>query len=237
MFVFTKKLPNSKFIRSHKIGHIIREPSIGVCEIEFQTGNYSDALFTEHSIQFPEKLFAAVAKRRSEYLCGRLAAQTLLHEKQIYTQVTQSTEGAPIWPGGWLGSISHTDHCAIVVISPKNKRCILGVDIENFNPEALSEIAETIAQESERKFLAGTRIDYNIALHITFSAKESFYKALYPQVRKIFGFESAIITNICTRNQTFSIQLTHALTPALPAGFQCTGYYQLDKDKVVTIIY
>ncbi|MVT04013.1 4-phosphopantetheinyl transferase [Enterobacter sp. 10-1] len=237
MFVFTKKLPDGKFIRSHRTGHLIHEPSIGVCEIAFQTNNYRDALFTEHSIQFPEQLFAAVAKRRSEYLCGRLAAQTLLHEKQIYAQVTQSTDGAPIWPGGWLGSISHTDHCAIAVIAPQNKRCILGIDIENFNPEALDEIAGTIAQESERKRLAKSEIDYNIALHIAFSAKESLYKALYPQVRQIFGFESAIITDINTHKQTFSIQLTHALTPALPAGFQRTGYYQLDKDKVVTVIY
>ncbi len=150
MFVFTKKLPDGKFIRSHRTGHLIHEPSIGVCEIAFQTNNYRDALFTEHSIQFPEQLFAAVAKRRSEYQCGRLAAQTLLHEKQIYAQVTQSTDGAPIWPGGWLGSISHTDHCAIAVIAPQNKRCILGIDIENFNPEALDEIAGTIAQQIQK---------------------------------------------------------------------------------------
>ncbi|HHR9069096.1 TPA: 4'-phosphopantetheinyl transferase family protein [Salmonella enterica subsp. enterica serovar Bovismorbificans] len=237
MFVFTKQLPDSKFIHSHKIGHLIHEPSISVCEIAFQTNNYRDALFTKHSIQFPKKLFAAVAKRRSEYLCGRLAAQTLLREKQIYAQVTQSTEGTPIWPDGWLGSISHTDHCAIAVIAPQNKRCILGIDIENFNPEALDEIAGAITQESERKRLAKSEIDYNIALHIVFSAKESLYKALYPQVRKIFGFESAIITDINTYNQTFSIQLTHALTPSLPAGSQRIGYYQLDKYKVVTVIY
>ncbi|EBL5307010.1 4'-phosphopantetheinyl transferase superfamily protein [Salmonella enterica subsp. enterica serovar Newport] len=237
MFMFTKKLSNGEFIRSHKIGHLIHEPSIGVCEIEFQTNNYRDTLFTEHSVQFPEKLFTAVAKRRSEYLCGRISAQTLLNEKQIYAQVIQSTEGAPIWPKEWLGSISHTEHCAIAVIAPKNKQCILGIDIENFNPEALDEIAGTIVQESEQKHLAKNEIDYNIALHIAFSAKESFYKALFPQVKKFFGFESAIITDINTHNQTFNIQLSHSLTPALSAGFQRTGYYQLDKYKVVTIIY
>lgn len=237
MFVFTKKLPDGKFIRSHKTGHLIHQPSIGVCEIAFQTSNYRDELFTEHSIPFPEKLFAAVAKRRCEYLCGRLAAQTLLSERQIYAQVAQSAEGAPIWPEGWLGSISHTERCAIAVIAPQNKGYVLGIDIENFNPEALDEIAETIAQESERKRLAKSEIDYNTALHIAFSAKESLYKALYPQVRKVFGFDSAIITDINTRNQTFSIQLTHALTSALPARFQCTGYYQLDTDKVITVIY
>ncbi|MCS4274100.1 MULTISPECIES: 4'-phosphopantetheinyl transferase [Raoultella] len=237
MFVFTKKLPDGKFIRSHKTGHLIHQPSIGVCEIAFQTSNYRDELFTEHSIPFPEKLFAAVAKRRCEYLCGRLAAQTLLSERQIYAQVAQSAEGAPIWPEGWLGSISHTERCAIAVIAPQNKGYVLGIDIENFNPEALDEIAETIAQESEQKRLAKSEIDYNTALHIAFSAKESLYKALYPQVRKVFGFDSAIITDINTRNQTFSIQLTHALTSALPAGFQCTGYYQLDTDKVITVIY
>ncbi|EHY9249648.1 4'-phosphopantetheinyl transferase superfamily protein [Salmonella enterica] len=237
MFIFTKKLPNGRFIRSHKIGHLIHEPSIGVCEIEFQTTNYRDSLFTEYSIQFPEKLFSAVAKRRSEYLCGRISAQTLLNRKNIYAQIPQSKEGAPIWPSGWIGSISHTKNCAMAVMASQNKRYILGIDIENFNPEALSEIAGMIIQDSEKKLLVQNEIDYNLGLHIAFSAKESLYKALYPQVKKVFGFESAIITDINTYNKTFSIQLTHDLTHEFQAGFQRIGYYQLDKHKIVTIIY
>ncbi|EBO5441168.1 4'-phosphopantetheinyl transferase superfamily protein [Salmonella enterica] len=237
MLIFTKKSPNGRFIRSHKIGHLIHEPSIGVCEIEFQTTNYRDTLFTEYSIQFPEKLFSAVSKRRSEYLCGRICAQTLLNLKNIYAQITQSKEGAPIWPSGWIGSISHTENCAMAVMVSQNKSHILGIDIENFNPEALSEIAGIIIQDSEKKLLVENEIDYNLALHIAFSAKESFYKALYPQVKKVFGFESAIITDINTHNKTFSIQLTHDLNHEFQTGFQRIGYYQLDKHKIVTIIY
>lgn len=125
----------------------------------------------------------------------------------------------------------------MAVMVSQNKSHILGIDIENFNPEALSEIAGIIIQDSEKKLLVENEIDYNLALHIAFSAKESFYKALYPQVKKVFGFESAIITDINTHNKTFSIQLTHDLNHEFQAGFQRIGYYQLDKHKIVTIIY
>jgi 4'-phosphopantetheinyl transferase EntD len=237
MFIFTKNLTNNRFIRSHKIGYLIHEPSIRVCKIEFEINNYDDSLFTEYSIELHKMLSPAVTKRRAEYLSGRIAAQTLLTERQIYGKITQSAERIPIWPNGWNGSISHTEYCAIAVITNQDKGYTLGIDIEKFNPEALEEISGMITQENERKILKKCKLCYNTALHITFSAKESLYKALYPQVNKFFGFESATITNINTQNKTFSLQLTQTLAPTLVAGYQRTGYYHLYKDKVVTIIY
>ena len=76
-------------------------------------------------------------------------------------------------------------------------------------------------QESERKRLAKSEIGYNTALHIAFSAKESFYKALYPQVRKIFGFESAIFRLIAFELRYAHIDiLSDALLPPRRASLE-----------------
>ncbi|CPR18919.1 hypothetical protein BN1221_03478c [Brenneria goodwinii] len=45
---------------------------------------YNDLLFPKFLIKFTEMLFSSVTKRRSEYLSGRIAAQTLFSEEQIY---------------------------------------------------------------------------------------------------------------------------------------------------------
>lgn len=237
MFIFTKILTNNRFIRSHKVGYFTHEPSIRVCKIEFEINKYDDSLFTEYSVVPPIMTYPTATKRHAEYLSGRIAAQTLLTERQTHEKIMQSAERIPIWPNGWNGSISHTEYCAIAVLANQNKGYTIGIDMEKVNPEALEEISEEITQENEREILKKSKLCYNSALHIAFSAKESLYKALYPQVNTFFGFETAKITNINTQNKTFCLELTQTLAPTLLAGYKCTGYYQLDKDKVVTIIY
>lgn len=237
MFIFTEKSIGNKFIRSIKTGYFIQEEAIKVCEIKFSLANYDDLLFKKHSIQFPNALLSAVAKRRCEYLSGRIAAQTLLKRVQNHDNVIQSQMRTPIWPRGWVGSISHTDQYAIAILIPQNKRYTPGIDIVEFNPDAFEEIAEMFTNENERNLLIKNEIDYNLALHIVFSAKESLYKSIYPQVNKFLGFETSIVTNINIKNQTITLQLVNTLTANLPAGYLHTAYYQIDKNKVVTLIY
>ncbi|EJB6559691.1 4'-phosphopantetheinyl transferase superfamily protein [Salmonella enterica] len=237
MFIFTEELPTDKFIHSYKTGHLIKLKTIGVCEIKFSLANYNDLLFEKHSIDFPNTLCFAVAKRRAEFLGGRIAAQTLLRKEQNHENIKLSRMRIPIWPRGWIGSISHTDQYAIATLAPRNDKHSIGIDIVEYNPRVLDEIASMFINKNEQELLINSEVDYNIALHIVFSAKESLYKALYPQVNDFFGFESSIIIDINAQNQTFTLQLTNTLTPNLPTGYQHTGYYQLDMDKVITFIY
>ncbi|EPQ5777171.1 4'-phosphopantetheinyl transferase superfamily protein [Citrobacter koseri] len=69
------------------------------------------------------------------------------------------------------------------MISPQFMGFSIGIDIENFIPEIIRNTADMFTTKKEQKYLIKSGIDYNIALLIAFSAKESLYKALYPTVR------------------------------------------------------
>ena len=237
MLIFEENFPIGKFIRSFKIGYVIQEPSVRVCKLEFDLAEYDDALFSTFSVEFPESLSSAVLKRRAEYLAGRISAQTLLVKEGIYKKVALCSDRSPKWPEGWNGSISHTDQCAIAVISPQFMGFTVGIDIENLIPEIIQETADMFTTENEQKYLINSEIKYNIALLIAFSAKESLYKALYPIVKKYFGFECAIITDINHQYGTFTLQLTTQLTNEFLAGNYFSGCYDFNNNRVTTLIY
>ncbi|MFI3667877.1 4'-phosphopantetheinyl transferase [Citrobacter braakii] len=237
MLIFDKNLSTGIFIRSFKTGYVIQEPSIRVCKLEFDITEYNDDLFSTFSIEFPESLSSAVLKRRAEYLAGRISAQTLLVKEGFYKRVALCSDRSPKWPEGWNGSISHTDQCAIAVISPQLMGFAVGIDIENLIPEIIRDAADMFTTKKEQKYLIKSGIDYNIALLIAFSAKESLYKALYPTVRIFFGFECAIITDINDQYGTFTLQLTTPLANKFSAGDDFLGHFIFNKNRVTTLIY
>lgn len=86
----------------------------------------------------------------------------------------------------------------------------------------------------EQALLVDSGIDYEIALLITFSAKESLFKALYPEVRYLFGFEAARVCKIEILHQRITLELTQSLTEYRTKGSQITGYYVLRHNQVIT---
>lgn len=73
--------------------------------------------------------------------------------------------GAPVWPAGVFGSITHTDDDAAAVVATVP----IGIDFESRAAVARVDLLATVALPSERA--------YDPAL--LFSAKESVYKCLY----------------------------------------------------------
>ena len=96
----------------------------------FQRESYHDGLFDEYHIHFPGKLRQASPLRRAEYLAGRYLAQQLLQQAG-YGNMLLSTHsrGAPAWPEGIVGSLSHTHETAICAIHRAPH--VIGIDVEN----------------------------------------------------------------------------------------------------------
>src|SRR5262249_36184567 len=87
---------------------------------------------------FPEeeKLVAsAVEKRRREFFAGRIyARQALLELGQDPVPILRTSGRAPIWPDGFVGSISHcASVCAAIVALASNFRGV-GLDIDHDTP-------------------------------------------------------------------------------------------------------
>ena len=68
-------------------------------------------------------------------------------------------------------------------------------------------------------------LPFNELLTLTFSAKESLFKALYPQVRCYFDFLDARMVAVDMQRQTFVLALLKTLTPNCPPAAGLTGAF------------
>ncbi len=71
-----------------------------------------------------------VPRRRLEYLAGRLAARAALQSLGADDPVIGRHDGAPVWPAGYCGSISHSAGLAVAVAARSRDWRSLGIDIE-----------------------------------------------------------------------------------------------------------
>ncbi|WP_039057006.1 4'-phosphopantetheinyl transferase superfamily protein [Enterobacter sp. Bisph1] len=236
MFTSQVTLPPTPFLRHITTGVATPFPAITFCQVEFDSGCYADTLFSQHGIPFPSRLEKAVVKRRAEYLAARCAAGYLLQQAGCDGHVGSSASRAPVWPAGWCGSLTHSHGHAMAVIAPVDAGLSPGIDIEMFDGKTMRETAEMFTSPQERQLLANCGVEYETALLITFSAKESLFKALYPQVGNFFGFDAARVCALDMTTGTITLTLTLSLTPERPQGSQLSGHFLIQQNRVITLI-
>ncbi|MBH1929630.1 4'-phosphopantetheinyl transferase family protein [Serratia rubidaea] len=205
----------------------------------FSLTAYHDALWQQAALPFPDHLSAAVAKRRAEYLAGRLLARQALealgHPQQV---VARGADRAPVWPVGIAGALSHNADTALCAVAPATRGGGVGLDVETQMPAQRAEqLWSGIVNPAEQAWLRQQPLPFSLALTLTFSAKESLFKALYPQVRRYFDFLDAHIVALDPQAQTFTLALLQDLTPQCPAGRRFNGRFMLDGDNVTTFIF
>jgi enterobactin synthetase component D len=100
---------------------------------------------------------------------------------------------APVWPAHITGSITHSTGRAAAIVANKAAWRGLGMDLENMlNRERAERLAGEILTPPEmQRMAAGPRDQLAMLVTLTFSVKESVFKALYPIVQKRFYFEHA----------------------------------------------
>lgn len=128
--------------------------------------------------------------RRLEYTAGRQAAHDAMDQLYVYDQpVVNGADRAPKWPGGVVGSISHTNDYCIAVAAYHQDIHAIGLDIE---PKRTlhADLVHEICNRDERAWLATQPVDQQGYLaRLIFSAKECAYKCQYPLTNKLFGFK------------------------------------------------
>ncbi|MGR4051658.1 4'-phosphopantetheinyl transferase family protein [Kosakonia cowanii] len=224
------------FITHLEMGTMAAIPELAYCQLSFDRYAWQDELFARYAIPFPPRLHAAGVKRRAEYLAARYGAKLLLAHHGCDASVGMAADRAPLWPAGWCGSLSHTHDRAIAIIAPGDGGLTPGVDIEMLAPETMRETADMFTSAQEQALLAACPLPYESALLIAFSAKESLFKALYPEVRRFFDFDAARVCQIDTTAQRITLELTQTLTARRAQGSQLTGYYFLAEDHLITLI-
>jgi 4'-phosphopantetheinyl transferase EntD len=191
---------------------------------------------------FPEErlvMARATERRRREFATGRACARAALAQLgRPAVDVLPGPGGAPQWPEGVTGSITHCAGYRAAAVGLTKDVASLGVDAEP--NEALPDhgMLELIALAQERvrlgELAAGMPGVYWDRL--LFSAKESVYKTWFPLARRWLGFESADIV-IDPHAGTFTARL---LVPGpLVSGSPLTllsGGWLADQGLLVTAV-
>jgi 4'-phosphopantetheinyl transferase EntD len=149
------------------------------------------ALFPEE-----EQLIArAVDKRRREFVTARNCARSALAGLGIApVPIPRGQRGAPQWPPGVVGSITHCAGYRAAVVAWAADAASLGIDAEP-NGDLPGGVLEAIALPGERArlpALAAAAPDLRWD-RLLFSAKESVYKAWFPLTGRWLDFHEADI--------------------------------------------
>ncbi|SEI24906.1 4'-phosphopantetheinyl transferase superfamily protein [Pseudomonas fuscovaginae UPB0736] len=150
--------------------------------------------FQRSRIAAPASIQRSVAKRQAEFLAGRFCARAALLKLDGTDCVPAIGEDrAPIWPGHVCGSITHGTGRAAAIVADKQHWRSLGMDLENLLPHERAErlAAEILTPDELQRLAAGPVEQIALAVTLTFSVKESLFKALYPLVLQRFYFEHA----------------------------------------------
>ena len=179
-----------------------------------------------------------VAKRQSEFLAGRLCARQAL--QQLTGAPTVPAVGgdrAPCWPSGVVGSISHGDGWAGAVVGRQADWRGLGLDLERLlSPARAQRLQASILTPAELQRLAQLPVEQQAwRVSLTFSLKESLFKALYPLVQQRFYFQDAELLNYDPAGFA-QLQLLRDLSPEWPAGSRCDGQFVQLGERVLSLV-
>lgn len=177
----------------------------------------------------------AVNPQLRQHQAGRAAARRALSRLGVKegSPLARGPGGAPDWPPGVVGSISHTDSVAVAVSAWASDVKTLGTDIEAEAPLDRG-VLEIISSPRQLRHIDDLRraAEPPEPLHlIVFCAKEAAYKALTPVRAVPLPVEEI---DIQVLPQGFTYGSFHAL-PGHPGQLQ--GRYVLVAGHIITVCW
>jgi len=153
-----------------------------------------DGDFQRCLIEPPASIQRSVAKRQTEFLAGRLCAREAMRrlDGRVHAPLI-GEDRAPIWPQDLTGSITHSTGWAAAIVARKTVWRGLGLAVEQLmSHERAARLGGEILTPAEvQRLSSGPDHQTAKVVTLTFSLKESLFKALYPIVLKRFYFEDA----------------------------------------------
>jgi 4'-phosphopantetheinyl transferase EntD len=162
----------------------------GVVAVEMSAPGEPASLMPEESAC----LGRAVPKRQQEFAAGRLCARRALSAwGQGEAAIRVGAEREPLWPQGFVGSITHTAGLAAAAVAPAELCRGLGIDVER-SAELGVHLWPAICVRREIDWLESLPAAVRTpAAAVVFAAKEAFYKAQFPTTRQRVGFHDVAI--------------------------------------------
>lgn len=168
-------------------------------------------------------VLTASAKRQHEFAAARVCAHQAL--KEIYADIPvlhKSSGGAPLWPQGVVGSLTHCEGLRAAVVASHSDLRSVGIDAEPHSalPAGVLDTVALPAEKAEiitRGGVGGVHWD-----KVLFSAKEAVYKTWNPLTRTWLGFHDAhiMLSDPVTAVRQSLIGSADSLTTYVHGSFQ-----------------
>jgi 4'-phosphopantetheinyl transferase EntD len=180
----------------------------------------------------------AVDKRRREFTTARACARAALARLGLpAVPIVPGFRGAPQWPAGVVGSITHCNGYRACAVARDSDIVTIGLDAEPHDrlPDG---VLDAVSLAPERARLAElTAVVPGVCWdRLLFCVKESVYKAWFPLTSRWLGFEEACI-DFDPAGQSFSARL---LVPGPVVNGQpltgFTGRWLVSEGLIVTAI-
>ena len=189
-------------------------------------------------VALPPGLEGAVPKRQVEALAGRVAAARAIRQLPGAWDVSvgRRADRSPEWPPGLVGAITHTAGFAAAAVALAGEFVGVGLDAERWlKEEDVARLRGAILRGDERAPLQDSPSPAQ-GLTLAFSAKESIYKALFPRVRRFFGFEAFEVRAVDWEAGRFSGALAETLTAEFREGMLLEGRFSTTGFGLLTAV-
>lgn len=180
----------------------------------------------------------AVGKRRQEFTTVRACARAALARIGMPpVPIVPGLRGAPQWPSGVVGSITHCDGYRACAVARDSDIVTIGIDAEPHDrlPDG---VLEAVTSGAERTRLAAlTAAVPDVCWdRILFCVKEAVYKAWFPLTHRWLGFDEAAV-DFDVVSQSFTARLLVAgpvVNGQALTGFD--GRWRVSDGLIVTAI-
>jgi enterobactin synthetase component D len=180
----------------------------------------------------PSAIRRCAWRRQLEFIGGRLSAELALERSACaHPHVGRSVLGVPIWPPGFVGSITHNKDFAYAAVARKQVTSVLGIDSEPIvDADAAKDIIKICCTPEERAlwFRGGSN---TLMATLLFSAKEAIHKAVHPSCFRYIEFTEVQLQSVSWHRSILHFQPT-------PGGSLVNSTHRLDvafslRDRIV----
>jgi enterobactin synthetase component D len=144
---------------------------------------------------------------------------------------------APVWPADICGSITHSHGWAAAIVGHQQQWRGLGLDMEHLlDSERARRLAGEILTDDElQRMAAGPEEQVALLVTLTFSLKESLFKAIYPLVQKHFYFKDAQLLE-WSDSGSARLRLQIDLSSEWRNGTELDAQFSVQKGQLLSLV-
>ena len=213
------------------------------CSAEWSAEGLEDGFWERMGVTLPESLASAVTKRKAEFVAGRVCAARALRMAGCAgpSELLVSPDRTPVWPEGFVGSITHTKGFVSAAVASGADMRSVGIDSERIMSERTSAQVKGLVAggESSANWLAPgetpplTQVEWTTLI---FSAKESVYKCLYPVVKTFLGFADVRCVACDWAARKLTLRLVRDASGEFGAGTELSSRWEIVEPYIHTAV-